>query len=223
VSQEIPHMVLFTNFGKARSATVEEARPVHNATAGDPGGVAFAQSLGDLSHLVYAPTGDWTGELIFVDQWTSAQGIEQFFSDPQVQAGGAQIFSSFDPVVWSAADGFHAYHISAPLGQNDRTVAMLRGTVTSLDQARDVMNELWRQRVLAARRNGLQSHEIFVRLAAPGTPEALEILGLDTWSTPDGMRAVYDDPTFQQALYGTFASPPKAWMLRRPAGEWVEW
>jgi hypothetical protein len=85
------------------------------------------------------------------------------------------------------------------------------------------MNETWQKRVLAARRNGLQSHEIFVRLAQPGAPEALEILGVDTWSNPDGMGTIYGDPTFQQALYGTFASPPRSWMLRHPAGEWIEW
>jgi hypothetical protein len=216
-------MVLFTNAGMARAATSEEARQTHNATAGDPAGVAVAQSLGDLSHLVYAPAGEWTGELMFVDQWMSAQGVEQFFADPQVQAGGAQIFASFDPVIWRAADGFHAYHIAAPLGQHDRIVSMLRATVTSLDQARDAMNGTWQERVLAAHRNGLQSHEIFIRFATPGAPEALEILGVDTWSNPEGLRTVYDDPTFKQALYGMFASPPKTWMLRRPAGEWIEW
>jgi quinol monooxygenase YgiN len=216
-------MVLFTNFGTARAATVEETRQVHNATAGDLAGVALAQSLGDLSHLVYASAGDWTGELVFIDQWVSAQGLEQFFANPQVQAGGAQIFTSFDPVVWRVADGFHVYHISAPLGQNDRTVALLRATVTSFDQARDAMNEMWQKRILAAHRNGLQSHEIFVRLTAPETPESMEILGVDTWSNSDGMRTVYDDPTFQQALYGLFAGQPRSWALRRPAGEWIEW
>ncbi len=133
-------MVLFTNHGMARPPTAEEARQTHNATAGDPAGVAAAQALGDLSHLVFVPVGDWTGELMFIDQWTSAEGLQQFFADPQVQAGGAAIFTSFDPVVWRPADGFHAYHIAAPLGQRDRVVAMLRGSVTSLDAARAAMN-----------------------------------------------------------------------------------
>jgi hypothetical protein len=100
---------------------------------------------------------------------------------------------------------------------------MVRGTATSLDAAREAMNEAWRQRILAAHRHGLQSHEVFIRLAAPGSAEAEDILGIDTWSTPSGMSTVYDDPAFRQSLYGMFASPPKTWRLRRPTGEWVEW
>jgi hypothetical protein len=216
-------MVLFTNNGMVRPSTAEEARQTHNATAGDPAGVAAAQALGDFSHLVYVPAGEWTGELMFMDQWTSAEGLQQFFANPQVQAGATTLFTAYDPVVWRPADGFHAYYIAAPLGPRDRIVAMLRGTVTSLDTARAAMNETWQQRVLAAHRQGLDSHEMFVRLAAPGSPEALEILGVDTWSRRYGLPTVYDDPTFRQALYGLFASQPKSWVLHRPAGEWIEW
>jgi hypothetical protein len=223
VLQATPHMVLFTNNGMVRASTTEEARQTHNATAGDPAGVATAQALGDLSHLVYAPAENWTGELMFIDQWVSAEGIQRFFADAHVQEGGAALFTSYDPVVWLPADGFHAYHIAAPLGQSDRIVAMLRGTVTSLDAARAAMNGAWQPRILAAHRQGLQSHEMFARLAAPGTPEALEILGVDTWSGPGGMGTVYDDPTFMQAFYGVFTGQPKTWRLRRPAGDWVEW
>lgn len=223
MSPAAPPTVLFTNNGMARPTTAEETRQTHNATAGDPAGVAAAQSLGDLSHLVYAPVGDWTGELMFIDQWMSAEGIQRFFADSHVQEGGATLFTSYDPVVWLPADGFDAYHISAPLGQHDRIVTMVRGAVTSLEAARAAMNEAWQPRVLAAHRQGLQSHEMFVRLAAPGSPEALEILGVDTWHGLDGLGSVYDDPAFRQALYGMFASPPKTWRLRRPAGEWIEW
>jgi hypothetical protein len=193
----------------ARPPTAEATRQTHNATVGDPAGVAAAQALGDLSHLIYAPVGDWTGELMFIDQWMSADSLQQFFVDTHVQGAGATLFTSYDPVVWLPADGFHSYHIAAPLGQNDRIVAMLRGAVTSLDAARIAMNGTWQQRVLAAHRQGLQSHEMFVRLAAPGAPEALEILGVDTWSSPDGLGSVYDDPTFRQPSMACSRARPK--------------
>ena len=53
---DTPHLVLFTNNGKLLPTSEEEARQIHNATAGNPAGVAAAQALGDLSHLVYVPS-----------------------------------------------------------------------------------------------------------------------------------------------------------------------
>src|SRR5258708_26960187 len=103
-------MVLFTNRGMVRASTTEEARQTHNATAGDPAGVTTAQALGDLSHLVYAPAENWIGELMFIDQWVSAEGIQRFFADAHVQEGGAALFPSYDPFVWLPAAGFPAAH-----------------------------------------------------------------------------------------------------------------
>jgi len=224
------HLVLFTNFGDLRPSGEEEARQTHNATAGNPDGVAAAKALGDLSHLVYVPSGDgWTGEMVFMDQWTSAEGLAQFFADPQVQAGAAALFTSFDPVVWRPAEGLQAYQISAPQSEErkDRYVSILRGTVTSLDAARTTINELWRQQVHAAHRQGLDSHEMFVRLVPPGTTagsaESNEILGVDTWSSSVGQQSFYADPAFRQAMYGLFAIQPRTWQLHRPDGDWIEW
>jgi hypothetical protein len=223
VAHDLPHTFLFTNFGKLRPQTPEEARVTHNETAGAPEGVAAAKSLGDLSHLVFAPRDAWTGELMFLDQWTSAEGIQRFFADPQVQAGGARLFTEYDPVVWRPDHGFLAYHIAEPLGRTERIVGVLRGTVTSMEQAQTAMNDLWRARVNEARKFGLATHEVFVRLAPPDSPAASEIIGIDTWSNPDGLHQIYDDPTFMQALGGVFASPPSKWRLQRPAGNWIEW
>jgi hypothetical protein len=49
---------LLTVRGKARAATTEEARTLHNSTAGNPAGVEAARSLGDLSHQVFTGYGD---------------------------------------------------------------------------------------------------------------------------------------------------------------------
>src|SRR5689334_24741501 len=95
---------LLTVRGKAKAATTEEARTLHNATAGNPAGVEAARSLGDLSHQVFTPCGDaQAGELLFIDFWNSLSGMAQFFSDPQVQAGASQLFSRRDTPLWAAA------------------------------------------------------------------------------------------------------------------------
>ena len=163
-----------------------------------------------------------------MDQWTSAEGLQQFFADPQVQVGASALFTSFDPVDWRPADGFNAYQIASPLAEpRNRFVGVLRGSVTSLDSARATLNEIWRERVHTAHRKGLDSHEVFVRLVRPGaiegSPEGEEILAVDTWSSPSGPDTIYADPTFRQALYGLFASQPSSGVWHRPAGDWIEW
>lgn len=223
MAPESAHIFLFTNTGTLRPTSAEEARVLHNATVGDPAGVAAAQSLGNLSHQVYVPMGDWSGEIMFITQWTSAEGIQQFFSDTNVQESGARLFTASDAAVWRPAEGFLHYWITTPLGQHDRVLAVVRSPVTSLETAQRAMNRVWRQRVNEAHKLGLIAHEMFVRHAPPGTPEALEILGIDTWSRPDGLRHIYQDPAFEASFEGVFSAPPKSWVLRRPAGEWIEW
>jgi hypothetical protein len=227
-----PTMVTFTNFGKTHASTLEEARQTHNMTAGDPQGVAAAQVLGDFSHLVFMPSNPsnpsnpssgWTGDLIFIDQWLSAEGLQQFFADPQVQAGASALFTSYDPVVWHPSEAFAAYHLNAPLGAQDRFVAVVRGVATSLEQASAAMKAAWQPRVLAAHQQGLASHEVFVRLAAPGSPEALEILGIDVWTNAESLGALYEDRDFLRAFDGAFTAEAQTWVLHRPHGDWVEW
>ncbi|MBA3824084.1 MAG: hypothetical protein H0X24_09330 [Ktedonobacterales bacterium] len=217
-----PPLVTFTNFGRVNATTREAARQTHNATAGDPQGVAGAQALGDFSHLVFVPAAGWNGELMFIDQWVSAEGLQQFFADPQVQAGATTLFSAYEPVVWQSAEEFNAYHLNAPLGAKERYVSVLRGTATSIEEARTAMNAIWQPRMLAAHRNGLQSHEMFVRLAAPGSAEAREVMGIDVWTDLEGMSTVYGEPTFMPAFEAVLTGIT-TWVLQRPEGDWIEW
>ena len=64
--------------GTLAPATLEEARQVHNQTAGNPAGVAAAKSLGDVSHMVYVPVphnghapAKGAGEFLILDLWRS--------------------------------------------------------------------------------------------------------------------------------------------------------
>jgi hypothetical protein len=129
-------LYLLTIRGTLSPDTLEAARKVHNQTAGDPAGVAAAKSLGDVSHMVYVPMQHdghaqtkGAGEFLIMDLWYSMEGLNTFFADKQVQQGGDMIFSQRDPVVWAPAEGFTSFHIPAPFGNNDRIVAIVRGTV----------------------------------------------------------------------------------------------
>ena len=105
MSHSHEQLYLLTIRGTLAPASLEAARQVHNQTAGAPEGVAAAKSLGDLSHMVYVPVNKELAELFIMDVWTSPGGLNQFFSDPQVQQGAAMIFTQRDPVVWEPAEG----------------------------------------------------------------------------------------------------------------------
>ena len=214
---------LLTIRGTLAPPSLEEARQVHNQTAGASEGVAAARALGDLSHMVYVPANLEYGELFIMDLWTSPTGLNQFFSDPQVQQGGALIFTQRDPVVWAPAESFFTYHLPTPTGHNDRYIAVIRGSVATREQARATMNTITSQGLHKARKLGNVSHEAYFQLTPPGSPESLELLGVDVWNNLEGMNEYYSDADFNRAFDGFFTSEPSTLVLKHPAGVWTEW
>jgi hypothetical protein len=216
--------------GTLSPATLEEARKVHNQTAGDPAGVAAAKSLGDVSHMVYVPmehdghdkTKD-AGEFLILDLWTSMEGLNTFFSDKQVQEGGAMIFTERDPVVWGAAPGFTSYHIPAPFGMNDRIITTVRAKVESVDKTRKLHNDSIAKTIGKARKAGNLSHEAYFRMAAPNTPEALEFFAVDVWMRAEDMLSLYEDPEFLEGFDHMFSGEANTAVWMHPKGDWTEW
>jgi hypothetical protein len=216
--------------GTLAPKTLEEARKVHNMTAGNPEGVAAAKSLGDVSHMVYVPMehdghdkSKGAGEFLILDLWTSIEGLNTFFADKHVQEGGDMIFTQRDPVVWSAAPGFTSYHIPAPFGVHDRFVTTARGFVNSIDEARKLHNMSIAKTISKARKAGNLSHESYFRMAAPGSPEAMEWFGLDVWTRPDEMMSYYEDAEFLEGFDHMFTAEVNSGVWVHPQGEWAEW
>ncbi len=217
---------LLSIYGKMAPKTIEEARAIHNQTAGAPANIAAARALSDLSHMVYVPadhTGPEACDLLFLDQWNNLEGLNQFFSNHQVQEQGGLIFSERDPVVWKPAEDFYSYHFPAPLGKNDRLVGVVRGMVRSRGEASALHNTLVGQSVNKARAAGNLSHEAYFRLTPPGTPESLEFFAVDVWMDGAGMQKHYADADFMSGFQKMFAAPPMTSVWVHPAGSWVEW
>jgi hypothetical protein len=220
--------------GILKAKTLGEARDTHNATAGHPDGVAAARALGDLSHSVYVEMADTegkAGELLILDLWNSFDGFQKFFSDKQVQAGGAMIFESRDPTVWTRAQDIRGFTLPIPMGKEACCVGLIRGLARSREAARAAFDALTAGSINAARMAGQISHEVFFLApssASPATPgahpdETIEILGVDVWMDADGMRRFYAEPKHLAPLAGLFVAPPITSMWKRPAGSWVEW
>lgn len=210
--------------GTLAPPTLEAARVIHNETAGAPASVAAAKSLGDLSHMVYVPI-DHTGpgEFLILDIWNKLEGLNQFFANHEVQEQAGRIFSQRDPVVWTPADDFYAYHIPAPYGKNERIVSTVRGMVRSRAEAQTIHNTLVGKSVNKARSRGDLSHEAYFRLSPDGTPEALEFFAVDVWMDGAGMNEHYADPEFLSGFEKLFVSAPTTGVWKHPAGVWVEW
>jgi hypothetical protein len=217
---------LFTVRGQLAAPTIEAGRAAHNVAAGSDQGVAAARSFGDLSHAVYVPVNapkSGAGELLIIDYWNSPEGLGRFFSDPQVQKGGAMVFTNSDRVVWQSSPGLPRAVLPAPYGRNDRFAGIVRGPVASREAAEKIVTEAVRKRLNVARSRGLLSREWFFRLPMPGENAKPEAIGLDVWFDADGMQKTYAEADEMAGLAGLFTAKPDTSVWQKPAGMWVEW
>jgi hypothetical protein len=215
---------MLTVRGKTTQASVEDARRLHNATAGAPPSVAAARSLGDLSHNVYTGSrGSGDGEVLFVDFWNSQSGLGRFFSDPQVQAAADRLFTSRDPVVWAPAAEFGEVSLTVPSGRAVAGVGLLRTTVTSLEKAASAFGAYLAATVNQARRHGLVAHRVLTRVPNPGEQSAPEILAVDLWMDAAEMDRYYELGVGFDLLAPVQAGQPDTSTWESAPGDWVEW
>jgi quinol monooxygenase YgiN len=219
--------VLLTVRGTLNPKSLEEARALHNATAGSPQGIATARGLSDLSHTVYAPcpgagalSNTRPGELLFIDTWADPAGLQQFFANPGVQEAGSKLFAQRDGSVWMPARGGFSFHVPPTAARPPRFVGLFRARVQSPEAAVEAFSAMVLGSLSAARGRGLLSHDLFVRLGAPTDP--VEILGLDLWGSVEGLKEHYQDPAAMTGLDKVLAGPPEAsvWEQAQGFSEW---
>jgi hypothetical protein len=217
--------VLLTVRGTLIPTDRDEARQLHNQTAGSAEGVAAARSLGDLSHNVFTPLpgapGAAENELLFLDVWKNAEGIGMFFSDAQVQEGAAMLFSDREAVVWMPADGAFGFELAAPMHLTGRYLGVARGPITDPHAAVDAFRATLEPTISDARRLGQLSHQLYVRLPMPDQPAPAEVIGLDVWADPNGMGEYYESLSgFEAAFSG---EPQTSVWEQATGGTWTEW
>jgi hypothetical protein len=156
----------------ALASTIDETRGMHNAFVdnGSQPGREIARALGDLSHNVYTPAGGvdpvlraQPGELLFVDYWAAASGMEMFFSNPVALGAADQLFSSREESEWAVAPNGFGFSVPARYGAPARFVAITRAAVRSIDEAVPAMGRVISAGLPAARRRGQISHKLFIR------------------------------------------------------------
>jgi hypothetical protein len=222
------HVLLCIRGTLADGSDRAAARTSHNATAGNPEGVAAAKALGDLSHKVFvsadeagAMAGAKADELLILDVWQTPEAISKFFASPAVSQGGAKLFKARDPVVFMPAVGALSFTLPAPMAKRDRYVGILRGTVKSPELAISTFKREVGATLNPARQLGQLSHELYVKLAPPNADGSVEILGVDVWCDLEGMGKHYG--AHMKGLMPAFVGQPTASIWKAPEGEWVEW
>ena len=227
MSKPIEWPVLLAVRGKPLPKTVDEMRVIHNQTAGSPQGIAAARALGDLSHMVYTPLASGSQpastEVLFLDVWVHPKGIMDFFSNEDVVQQGTKLFTSRDATIWMPAEGSYSYALPAVRGKPDRYVGIVRGPIASPEASIDVFRAADIGGQQDARRRGLLSHQIFIKLAAPGDAQPLELLGVDVWNDLAGMNEHYGDAKHMSALGKAFTGAPQTSRWEQAPGQWSEW
>jgi hypothetical protein len=219
-----PDTFLLTVRGQIAPATVEDARMVHNSTAGAPPSVEGARSLGDLSHNVFVGRSDnQKGELLFIDLWNSPSGLGQFFANPHVQEAAGQLFTARDAAVWASLAGFGDFHLLLPAGKTIGGVGILRTTVASVDGAAAGFAAYAGATVNQSRLFGIVSHSTWVKAPNPGEEPTAEIISVDLWSDPDDMDKYYELGVGFEHLAPVFAGTPDTSSWQAAPGQWTEW
>jgi hypothetical protein len=218
---------LLTVRGTSIPKTIADVRAIHNATAGSPEGMAAARAASDLSHTVYLPvagaeqlSGAKPGELLFLDTWVDPAAMQQFFSHKEVQGQAARLFSARDGSLWMPARGAFTFRVNPTAGKPARYVGLFRAPVAAPEKTIEAFAGMVSRNLRASRVRGHISHDLFVRMGAPGEP--VEILGVDTWATLEGLSEHYGDPASMKGLDGVLSGAPEASVWEQGSGfnEW---
>jgi hypothetical protein len=233
----MPSPILHLTRGTA-AVELGKAQDVHNefVGSGPQPGIEIARSLGDISHAILVGAEDTTArDLLFVDLWIDASGMETFFSNPFAQEAGDRLFSSREESEWHRAPSGFDYHVPTPDGLAVAYFAVFRAPVTAVADTVPGLVRVVSVQLPAARRQGQLSHALYVRerqavaghpssnsrraggqLVDHASPDA-EILALDSWATLDGVRQHYR--AFTEAE-GVDAGELTVW---RHANGFIQW
>jgi hypothetical protein len=151
---------------------LDEARSINNTfvATGEPPAIEIARALTDISRTLYALASSARSsveddELLFFDRWIDPNAMEQFFTNPAVAEAGARLFSRREESEWAQVPSAFNFHVPAPHGTSARYIGMTRNRVRSVQEASALLGDLVQRNLLASRRRGQESHDLFVRYA----------------------------------------------------------
>ncbi|MFI1920475.1 hypothetical protein [Nocardia sp. NPDC020380] len=168
------------------------------------------RGLGDISHAVLVGADeDSRHQLLFVDLWTSAGGMENFFGNPFAQQAGDRLFSSREESEWHRAPDGSDYHVPIPEELDTVISAFFRAPVSVGAEPNPDFADSISEQLQPARRRGQLSHTLYrhqrdtvsdrpssnarwahgQRVDHP-VPDS-EVLVFDSWPSTDGLDEYY--------------------------------
>ncbi len=238
-------METFTlHFTRGTLNPVTDARAMHNAFLfdGPQPGMEVARALGDLSHNVYEPAAEDTGELLFADRWADPDGMETFFANPVAMQAAGRLFARREWSEGTPAPGAFGFQLPAPGGASARMLSISRGPLNSLDGAVATLAEAVRSNLGTARRRGQVSHAVLHRpaqaaasrpaanskygdelpQAGPDAVTPAELLVLESWSDAEGLLEQQRDLPLGKVLEEVLTGPLDVSVWQQ-AGGYAEW
>lgn len=204
--------------GMLATSDMAEAKTMHDAVAG--AGQAIAQEAGDVSHyalLGSTQLGSTENAFLALDQWTTVEGLSAFYSNPEVAAGFATLFS--EPPTSEVFERRHDWHQWGSLDNGeDYTWVVVRGRLAAEDSAaaQAAHDQVAGGREEAALAAGDVAHVVFTSVEDPA-----EYLSIDVWSDATNLEAFYSNPDFAAAFATLFAGPPAVEVYT--STDWVNW
>ncbi len=179
-----------------------------------------AQGLGNVGHAVFLDVA-MSQDVLDVDTWDDAKGLQQFLSNPQVQKQDAQLFASMPTVTVAVARpgwyGWGSFSRTLPNGGGPAYVAVLRGKLAH-DEATSasIHNQGAMQAQSAAMGAGDLAHIPYLDTADPTA-----FLVIDEWSNPMAPMQLYGSADFQKAFGALLVGAPTITLY---AGtNWLQW
>lgn len=194
------------------------AQQLHDAVAG--GGQQIAQDAGDVAHFALLGTsllGSTENEFLALDQWTSVEGLSAFYSNPDVAAGFATLFST--PPTSEIFERRYEWHQWGGLNNGaDYTWVVVRGRLAAPDDAaaqaaHDLVAAGGEVAALGA---GDVAHIVFTSVEDPA-----EYMSIDVWRDATNLELFYSNPDFAAAFGTLFAGPPTVGVYS--STDWVQW
>ena len=188
------------------------------------GAHAQATAAGDFAHHVLLGTehaGTPRDEFLAIDQWTSLDGANALYGDPDFQAAQGTLFTAPPNVqLFARRTDWHSW---GEMGSGRTTGQPFWFAIVQGRLARDTVadNQLAHDEVAGGNEAIAAAAGDIAHLPHLAVDDPRVFFNVDIWSSEQGMLATFGNPDFQAQFQTLFESPPEVRIYR--STDWYQW